>query len=133
MRREQHRGAQRRFHLGGMPVRDQTIGGVRFRNAVEVSRFLEPLPRPANARNGIDNDACRIDQLRIHQRLKRQDSRGRVAACGRHPPGAPDGAPVELWYYIAERTEPLGRPMPLEMERAKGREKVCQTWEMTGA
>src|SRR3546814_8797240 len=96
-----------------MPVRDQTIGGERFRNAVEVSRCLEPLPRPANARNGIDNDACRIDQLRIHQRLQRQDRRGRVAAGGRHRPGAPDGVPVELWYSIDERVEQLWRPTSL--------------------
>ena len=72
-----------------------------------MSLLLERLAGAAHSRGGVDDDAAGLDQR--HQRLQREDRRGRIAAGRRHRRRTGDRSPVELRNAVDEPVEKLRR------------------------
>jgi hypothetical protein len=100
--REQHRRFQRHFHFGRMTVIDKAVGGEASVDRAETSRFLRVAARAADSRGGIDDQAARIDESAVHQRLQREDRGRGVAACGGHRFRATDCRAVQLRNAVDE-------------------------------
>ena len=75
--------------------------------------FLELAPCPADARRGVDDQALRIDQARVDQRLEGKDGGRGIATGGRDCLRAADSLAVELGDAVGETAEQLGRGMGL--------------------
>ena len=81
MGREKHCSSQGHFHFSRMTVVEQAIGREASVDRAETGRLLRLAPRTADARGRVDDQAPRIDQSAVHQRLQCED-RGRGVAAG---------------------------------------------------
>ena len=96
MWREQHRRFQRHFHFSRMTMIEQGVGREASVDGAEAGRLLRLAARAADSRGGIDDQALRIDETTVHQRLQRDDRSCGVAAGGGHRFRATDRRAVQL-------------------------------------
>ena len=121
VRREQHRAAQRHFHLSRVTVIEQPIGREASVDRAEAGRFLGFAAGAADARGGVDDQAVRLDQPGIDQGLQREDRRSRVAARGRDRLRAADRLAIELGNAVDELAEQLRRLVRMAVPALVGR------------
>ena len=118
MRREQHLHGlagdlrERLFHLGGVAMREQAVGGDVLVRLREEARGLEPAPRAGDARDRVGDDA-RLDELERDERRAREAHRGRVATRRRDVRVRRDLVAVQLDEPVREPVDDLGRVVRL--------------------